>query len=87
MEQLAPLLATWEDEGDIRRCFPFAPAWGQAGFKGRENASNPEAADQEEEEKTSVAEKEKSAKTSGGLRRSKRTSRPNRKFIGHEWVK
>jgi hypothetical protein len=49
--------------------------------------SNPEAADQEEEEKTSVAEKEKSVKTSGGLRRSKRTSRSNNKFIGHEWVK
>jgi hypothetical protein len=52
------------------------------------SVSNPETADQEEEEeKTAVAEKGKSAKTSGGLRRSKRTPRPNNEFIGQEWVK
>jgi hypothetical protein len=80
-----PSLATWEDEGDIRQRFPFARAWGQAGFKGRENVSNPETTDQEEEEeKTAVAEKGKNAKTSSGLRRSKRTPRPNNKFIGQE---
>jgi hypothetical protein len=26
------LLATWEDETEIKRRFPYAPAWGQAGF-------------------------------------------------------
>ena len=30
-------LATWEDEKDLRRRFPSAPAWGHAGFQGRGN--------------------------------------------------
>ena len=29
-------LQTWEDELDIRRCYPQAPAWGQAAFQGGE---------------------------------------------------
>jgi hypothetical protein len=63
-----------------------APAMVSRGIAVR--VSNPATADQEEEEeKTAVAEKGKSAKTDGGLRRSKRTPRPNNKFTGQEWVK
>jgi hypothetical protein len=27
-------LATWEDQDNLRQCFPFAPAWGQVGSQG-----------------------------------------------------
>jgi len=33
-------LATWEDQDNLRQCYPFAPAWGQAGFQGGENVNN-----------------------------------------------
>jgi len=32
-------LATWEDYDDLKRRFPQAPVWGQAGSQGRENVS------------------------------------------------
>lgn len=34
--------ASWEDMEELRSRFPRAPAWGQAGFQGRENVSKPE---------------------------------------------
>jgi hypothetical protein len=32
-------LATWEDHDDLKRRFPRAPVWGQAGFQGGENVN------------------------------------------------
>jgi hypothetical protein len=32
-------LATWEDSEDLKRRFPYAPAWGQAGLQGEGNVS------------------------------------------------
>lgn len=34
---MSPFFATWEDESDLHRRFPSAPAWGQAGSKGGGN--------------------------------------------------
>lgn len=36
---LPDTLATWEDLEALKQCFPQAPAWGEAGFKGRGNVS------------------------------------------------
>lgn len=33
-------LATWEDTDDLKRRFPRAPAWGQAGIQGEESVNN-----------------------------------------------
>jgi hypothetical protein len=30
-------LATWEEQEALQQCFPFATAWGQAGFEGLGN--------------------------------------------------
>jgi hypothetical protein len=35
--QLPALLATWEDELQLRSCFPASPAWGQGEVEGRDN--------------------------------------------------
>jgi hypothetical protein len=32
-------LATWEDLEALRQCFPYAPAWGQAGLQGGGNVT------------------------------------------------
>jgi hypothetical protein len=37
---LAPENATWEDVNDLKRRFPHAPAWGQAGFQEGGNVSD-----------------------------------------------
>ena len=39
---MSPTLATWEDVADLRRCFPSALAWGQAGSKGGGNVRIPQ---------------------------------------------
>ena len=39
---MSPTLATWEDAADLRRCFPSALAWGQAGSKGGGNVRIPQ---------------------------------------------
>jgi hypothetical protein len=33
--------ATWEALDELRQCFPHAPAWGQAGFKGEGIVNDP----------------------------------------------
>jgi hypothetical protein len=33
-------LATWEDLEALRQCFPYAPAWGQAGLQGGGNVTS-----------------------------------------------
>jgi hypothetical protein len=38
---LPSTLLTWESEAALRRRFPGAPAWGQAGFEGRGTATTP----------------------------------------------
>lgn len=44
---LPPELATWEDRVALQQQFPFAPAWGQAGFQGPENVTEPGVPDDE----------------------------------------
>ena len=36
-DNLPASMATWEDLDELRRHFPAAPAWGQAGSQGGEN--------------------------------------------------
>jgi hypothetical protein len=86
-----PTLAIWEEESDIKRCFPFAPAWGQAGVSGGENVSVPVVKQSQADEDASVsAGGRREAKTGAradGLRRSQRVTRPNVRLLGREWVK
>jgi hypothetical protein len=37
LSRLPPKLDTWEDQEAPQQCFPFATAWGQAGFEGPGN--------------------------------------------------
>jgi hypothetical protein len=80
-----PTLATWEGESDIKRHFPFAPAWGQAGVSGGENVSVPADGD------ASASAGERWGMEPGvrvdGPRRSQRVTQPNVRLSGHEWVK
>jgi hypothetical protein len=38
--RMAPNLATWEDENELRTKYPLAPTWGQAVCKEGENVRN-----------------------------------------------
>jgi leucyl aminopeptidase len=51
-------LATWEDHDDLKRRFPKAPAWGQAGHQGRENVNT----GPEDMEPHQVAQRERRAR-------------------------
>jgi hypothetical protein len=86
-----PTLSTWEEENDIKRRFPFAPAWGQAGVSGGENVSVPVVSQSQVDEDASFsAGGRREAKTGAradGLRRSQRVTRPNVRLLGREWVK
>jgi hypothetical protein len=75
-----PSLATWEEEADIKRRFPFAPTWGQAGCLQRENVSNLMASKHGGKEKA-----EDDGPSRSGPRRSKRIPKPNSRFAGPEW--
>jgi hypothetical protein len=54
------VLATWEDYDDLKRRFPRAPAWRQAGFQGRGNVNINTYTD--EKDPTGVAQREKRAR-------------------------
>jgi hypothetical protein len=64
-------LATWEDLDDLRRRFPRAPAWGQAGSQGRGSVSDDTAT---QDPQADVA-------------RAKRDRRESRRYAGNDWVK
>jgi hypothetical protein len=74
-----PSLATWEEEQDVRRRFPRAPAWGQAGSKGRENVSV----------HGEGAGRMLNGEVDHGTapRRAQRVRRPNIRYSGDEWSK
>lgn len=68
-------LATWESLEDLKRRFPYAPAWGQAGSFGGGGVSAPHADDSLE------------AVEQDGPRRAVRAKRPSTRVIGEEWTK
>lgn len=73
-------LATWEDREALKQCFPGAPAWGQACFKGTGNVNTavlPE-----------VSKEDLQPQDAGQhlLGRGRRTRRANTRVHGPEWV-
>jgi hypothetical protein len=68
-----PEMATWENLEDIRRRFPAAPAWGQAGFQGGETV-------------TTLSKDHTPEEGNGPVRRSNRPSKPSTRMMGPEWV-
>ena len=69
-------LATWEDEEAIKQAFPYAPAWGQAVSKGGRDVTKAQ--------KTVPLEIDDQA--AAKAQRSKRTKKPNVKYVGGPWV-
>lgn len=68
-------LASWEDATALRKQFPGAPAWGQAGPEEAADVSSPDT----NEEDDGSAGKEKAPTI--------RRRQPNRRVIGPEWAK
>jgi hypothetical protein len=66
-------LATWEDLEALRQCFPFAPAWGQAGFQGGGNV-------------TPLPPSSSPQKQPGRREPGRRERRPNVRLVGPEWA-
>ena len=64
-------LATWEDQDELKRRFPRAPAWGQAGHQGRENVN----IDPDSMAPQAVAEREKRSRTA------------SKRFPAREWTR
>jgi hypothetical protein len=81
-------LATWENLQDLRRRFPGAPAWGQAGSQEEEDVMNLPSATR----KKTLRDKEKEVEASGTeeqkvqVRRSRRERQLNAKFSGPDWT-
>jgi hypothetical protein len=77
-------LATWEDMEDVKQRFPQSPAWGQAGFKGRDIVT---VHDEEAESWRVGTEKEAVEEELVPLGRcaSLRVKKPNPKVIGPTW--
>lgn len=81
-------LATWENLQDLRRRFPGAPAWGQAGSQEEEDVMNLPSATR----KKTLRDKEKEVEASGTeeqkvqVRRSRRKRQLNAKFSGPDWT-
>jgi hypothetical protein len=72
---------TWEDEEAIKQAFLYAPAWGQAVFDGGGDVSKAQktvVADQQTPEDNDQATVE--------TKRSRRTKKPNTKYVGGPWV-
>jgi hypothetical protein len=66
-------LATWEDREALQQCFPFAPAWGQAGLPEGGNVKDFDMSVQQQE--TNMPEG-----------RAHRVRRSNPRVYGPEWV-
>jgi hypothetical protein len=69
-----PSLATWEDESEVKRRFPWAPAWGQAGCEGKENVRTQ--GDGRENEESAGRKLDEEAEHRLMPRRSQRMTRP-----------
>ncbi|CAN6166876.1 unnamed protein product [Urochloa humidicola] len=69
-------MSTWEALDDLKRRFPRAPAWGQAGFKGRGSVSNHQSAVKDTLQK----------EDSPGPAIQPRTRKPNVRLSGPEWL-
>lgn len=67
-------LATWEDLEALRQCFPFAPAWGQAGPQGGGNVT------------TSTPSLSQPQNLSLRRQTGRRERRANVRLAGPEWV-
>lgn len=65
-------LATWKDRVALQQQFPFAPAWGQAGFQGPGNVTEPGVPDDELQSATN---------------RNHRVRCPSTRVSGPEWTK
>jgi hypothetical protein len=88
-------MATWELEAELQQQFPAAPAWGQAGFKGRRNVRRLKMVvpDRGENQKPDDEAQEEGAKPahlpSGGpeaKERPKRVKKKNPKYFKPNWV-
>jgi hypothetical protein len=64
-------LATWEDYDDLKRRFPRAPAWGQAGSQGKESVND----DTDTRDPQAVAQREKRAR------------RESTRYASKDWVR
>lgn len=69
----SPELATWEDREALRQCFPFAPAWGQAGSPEVGSVRDAKVLDKQQEDIV----------TEG---RGRRIRRKNPRVCGPEWM-
>jgi len=72
-----PSMATWELEDELKKQFPAAPAWGQAGFQDRRNVKILGTKD---------TEGEAAADIGPGAVKPKRTLKPNPLYSGSDWV-
>lgn len=81
-------LATWENLHDLRRRFPNAPAWGQAGSEGERNVTNPVPTNRRKARTLIEKEIIKAASTEDQekLQQAKRERRRNARFSGPEWT-
>jgi hypothetical protein len=89
--------ATWEDEEDLQTRFPRAPAWGRAGFQGREIVRSTD--DNLTQERLDIGKQElgnidnelEGVQDGGALKegvgsQGKRVRIANRKYVGSEWA-
>jgi hypothetical protein len=80
-------LATWEDQEALRQCFPFAPAWGQAGFEGPRSVTNQgdvaEPGTSYKQDGATLDGIQHTIKQNGAARHIRR---PNRRVCGPEWL-
>ena len=81
------LLATWEDEAQLRAYFLDAPAWGQVGIEGGANVTPvPVGHERETASRTSVAHLPENRTTTPRPRRTKRVRQPSRLLDPNDWV-
>jgi hypothetical protein len=82
---LPDALSTWEDEEQLRQQFPRAPAWGQAGSRGRGDVTDGSHSDETEDEVVEPEEgrMKKDVGVESGLTR---TRRPSSKAYGPDWI-
>jgi hypothetical protein len=78
-------LATWEDHDALCQCYPFAPAWGQAGFQGAGNVNSKELEEGYPVQEMASNKDSDNATDDGAQNRPRRVRRPNPFVSGPEW--
>jgi hypothetical protein len=79
-------MATWELEDELKKQFPVAPTWGEAGFQDRRNVRKPSAkASEETEGEDMLFVKEAKANDGPNSARPKRALKPNPLYFGPSW--